>query len=143
MSYTVRQPLFRAGFLSTLLLLLPVSAWAQTAGTKPIYRIEFRPGENSTTVEGTVTQPSGEGDMRNPGSERYSLRVKAGQRVYMEITSDNGEAVFSLSTPDYEIVEDASGVKGWSGKLKLSGDYIVTIFTRKEASRFKLRVTLR
>jgi hypothetical protein len=143
MSYTVKRLIFRAALVSTLLLLLATSAWAQSVGTKPIYRIEFKPGENSAIVEGIVTQPSGEGDMHNPGSERYSLRIKAGQKVSMEITSDNGEAIFTLSTPDYEMVETAASVKRWSGKLKFSGDYIVTVFTRKDTSRFKLRVTLR
>jgi hypothetical protein len=143
MSYTLRRLSLRLLILCACLLLTALSAWAQSAGTKPIYRIEFKPGEKSTVVEGTVTQPSGEGDMHNPGSERYTLRVKGGQTVRMEIGSDNGEAIFSLSTPDYEIVEDSGGVKRWTGKLKLSGDYNVTVFTRGDSSRFKLKVTVR
>lgn len=143
MSRSVRHLSLRAFVLVSFLLLIVSAARAQTAGTKPIYRIEFKPGAKSATVEGTVTQPAGEGDMRNSGTERYTLRVRGGQIATMEITSDSGSAIFSLSTPDYEIVEDASGVKRWSGKLKLSGDYYLTVFTRKETARFKLRVTLR
>jgi hypothetical protein len=143
MSHTLRTLSLRALILCTGLLLAATSAWAQSRGTKPIYRIEFKPGEKTTAVERTVTQPAGEGDMHDPGSERYSLRVKGGQTVRMEISSDNGEAVFSLSTPDFEMIEGAGGVKRWTGKLKLSGDYYVTVFTRKDTSRFKLRVTLR
>jgi hypothetical protein len=133
----------RSLILFPLLLLTASTAWAQSAGTKPIYRIEFKPGESTSVVAGTVKQPAGEGDMHDPGSERYSLRVRGGQTVKLEISSDNDEAIFSLSTPDFEIVEDAGGIKRWSGKLKLSGDYYITVFTRKETSRFKLRVTLR
>ena len=143
MSRTPKRMALRALLLFTLLLLLASSAWAQSAGTKPIYRIEFKPGEKSTVLEETVTKPRGEGDMHDPGSERYSLRVRAGQTILMDISSDNNEAVFSLSTPDYEIVKGAGGVKRWSSKLEIAGDYIITVFTRKAASRFKLRVTLR
>ena len=142
MSNKFRLIAFHALILFTLLLLNASVAWAQSAGTKPIYPIEFKPGEKTSTVEGMVTQPSGEGDMRDPGSERYSLKVRAGQTVKMEIGSDNAEAVFTLSTPDYEMVETAGSVKRWSGKLKFSGSYVITVFTRKDRSRFKLRVRL-
>lgn len=60
-----------------------------------------------------------------------------------EAITFNGETVFSLSTPDFEIVEDVAGVKRWSGKLKLSGDYYITVFAPRGTSRFKLKVTLR
>lgn len=144
MSHSLKRTSLRLLALCLFLLLTSAAAWAQARGTKPIYPIQFKPGAKSAVVEGTVTEPSGEGDMHNPGSERYTLKVKGGQTVQMEISSDNGEAVFSLATPDYEIVEDASGVKRWVGKIKLAGDYFVTVFTRgKAASRFKLKVTLR
>jgi hypothetical protein len=142
MGHSARRVTLHTLVLFSSLLFIASTAWAQTRGTKPIYRIEFKPGEKTTTVEGTVTQPSGEGDMRDPGTERYTLSVQGGQTVTMEIGSNNGHAVFSLSTPDYEIVDGASGVKRWSGKLKLSGDYYVTVFTRKDTARFKLKVTL-
>lgn len=141
---SLKRPSLRALLLLSTLLFMASTAWAQTVGTKPIYRIAFKPGAESATLKGTVTQPAGEGDMHNPGSERYTLRVRGGQLLRMEISSDNGRAVFSLLTPDYEIVEDVAGVKSWSGKIKLSGDYYVTVFIRDgAASRFKLKVTLR
>lgn len=143
MSHTLRRKALRTLILLPLLLLMASSAWAQSAGTKPIYPIKFKPGEKTAVVEGTVTQPSGEGDMRNSGSERYTLKVRAGQIVTLAISSDTGEAILSLSTPGYEIVKDAGGVKRWSGKLKFSGDYYVTVFARNGAAQFKLRVTLR
>jgi hypothetical protein len=40
-------------------------------------------------------------------------------------------------------LEKAAGVKRFSGRLKKSGDYYVTVLTRKDAARFKLKVTLR
>jgi hypothetical protein len=133
----------RVLLLSALLLMTGAAARAQVVGTKPIYPITFKAGERRTTVEGTVTQPAGEGDMYNSGSERYSLKVSAGQTVAMQISSETGEVVFSLSSPDFQIVEKAGGVRRWSGRLKAAGDYYVTVFARKGSSRFKLRVTLR
>ena len=143
MSQTLSRFILRALLPFALLLLIASSAWAQTAGTKPIYPITFKAGEKTTTVEGTVTQPSGEGDMHNSGSERYSLKVREGQALKMEISSETGEVVFSLSTPDFQIVEGAASVKRWSGKTKATGDYIITVFAQKGSSRFKLRVTLK
>jgi len=139
----------RVSVVFAILLLTALTAWAQRAGTKPIYPIKFKPGVKTTVVEGTVTPPHGEGDMHNSGFERYSLRVRAGQYLTMEISSDNDRAVFSLIKPSknmvkYEPVERAGGVKRWSGRLTESGDYLVTVFTReREVSHFKLRVTLR
>ena len=143
MNHTHRRLTLRTLILFTLLPLAASTAWAQSAGTKPIYPIEFKRGAKTAVVEGTVTLPSGEGDMHNSGSERYSLTVRAGQTIRMKISSDNGEVIFSLFTPGEEIVEKSGGVKRWSGKLNRSGNYLVTVFTRNRTARFKLRVTLR
>ena|SRR5438105_3929841 len=119
-----------------------------SAGTKPIYPINFKPGENTTVVEGTVSTPRTVGpDMTNEGFEKYSLHVRAGQYLTMQISSGNHQALFTLVKPSpfgskNEFVENASRVKRWSGRLKMSGDYFVIVFTRAELSRFKLRVTL-
>src|SRR2546425_3235995 len=138
----------RIPVLLPILFMVSLAAWAQSAGTKPIYEIKFTPGHRTAIVEGTVAPPHGEGDMTNSGSERNLLRVRAGQSLLVEISSDNDRAVFSLIKPShnmakYEPVSRADGVKRWSGRLTKSGDYLVTIFTRdREAnSRFKLRVT--
>ena len=120
-----------------------------SAGTKPIYPINFKPGVNSTMVEGTVSTPKTVGpDMTNEGSEEYALRAEAGQYLTMKIYSGNHQALFTLVKPSpfgskNEFVENASRVKRWSGRLKMSGDYFVIVFTRAELSRFKLRITLR
>lgn len=133
-----------------VILLAALTATAQSVGTNPIYEIKFKPGQKTTVVEGTVAPPSGEGDMHNSGSERYSLRVRAGQALMIEASSDNDGAIFSLFKPSHnvandEAVEGAEGVRRWSGQLRKSGEYIVTVFThdKEAASHFKLRVTLR
>jgi len=121
------------------------------AGTKPIYSIQFKPGTTTTVVKGTVSTPKTVGpDMTNAGSEQYSLSVRAGQHLTIQINSSNHQALFAIIKPSpagskNEVVEKARGVKRWSGTLAMNGDYRITVFTREEedVSRFKLRVTLR
>ena len=140
----------RSIFVAAVLLLMAHAISAQiNAGTRPIYAIEFKPGTNTTVVKGTVGPPETRGpDRTNEGREQYTLRVRAGQRLRMEISSDNRQAEFTLIKPSpaasrNELVKDAAGVKRWSGTLTMSGDYRVTVFTLdRESVRFRLRVTL-
>ena len=142
----------RSILVAAVLFLMAHAISAQiSAGTKPIYAIEFKPGTNTTVVEGTVGPPETRGpDMTNEGGEQYTLRVRDGQHLTMEISSDNRQAKFTLIKPSpaasrNEFVKDATGVKRWSGTLTMSGDYRVTVFTldRDALSHFKLRITLR
>ena len=120
-----------------------------SAGTKPIYPIEFKPGTNTTVVKGTIARPMTP-ERQSDGSEKFTLRAQAGKFLKMETSSDNHLAVFTLVKPSpaaskNEFVKDAGGVKRWSGILKISGDYLVTVFApdRDALSHFKLRITLR
>jgi hypothetical protein len=140
----------RISILFALLLLIASTAWAQSAGTKAIPTIEFKSGEKTAVVEGSVSPTFTAGpDMTGGGSERYFLHAEAGQHLTMVISSDDRQALFSIVKPSpamatYEFVERAGGVKRWSGKLTKSGNYLVVVFTReKETSHFKIRVTLR
>jgi hypothetical protein len=142
----------RSIVLAAVLLVITHVVSAQiSAGTKPIYPIEFKPGASTTKVEGTVSLPRTVGpDMTNEGSERYLLSARAGQYLTMEVSSKNHQVLFTLVKPSpseakIEFVEKAGGVRRWSGRLKMSGDYLVIVFTRQQAglSRFKLHVTLR
>lgn len=120
-----------------------------SAGTKPIYPIEFKPGTNTTVVKGTIARPMTP-ERQSDGSERFTLRAQAGKFLKMEISSDNHLAVFTLIKPSpaasrNDVVKNAVSVRRWSGTLKISGDYLVTVFApdRDAFSRFKLRITLR
>ena len=142
----------RAMRVVAALLLITHVVWAQIgAGTKPIYAITFKPGANNAAVEGTVGPSQTRGpDMTNEGTEKYSLRAQSGQQLTIELSSGNHRALFTLVKPSpgaakIEFVERAAGVRRWSGRLTLSGDYQVIVFTRQQEglSRFKLRVNLR
>src|SRR4051794_40305792 len=89
-----------------LLLATAFSVSAQSPGTKPIYPIEFKPGASTAAVEGTVSPPATVGpDMTNEGSEKYSLRVRAGQHLTMSIRSDNDNVLFTLIKPSPGMVK--------------------------------------
>lgn len=121
-----------------------------SAGTKPIYAIEFKPGTYTASVKGTVGPPVTRGpDRTDEGSEMYSLHAQAGQHLTINVSSSNHQVLFTLVKPSpagsrHEFVERAAGVRRWSGSLKMSGEYRVIVFTREEElSRFKLRASLR
>jgi hypothetical protein len=140
----------RAAVLAVLLMARIVSAQI-SAGTKPIYRIGFKPGAYATVVEGDVGPPYTRGpDMTNEGSEKYSLPGQAGQHLSIEVSSNSRQALFTLVKPSpggskNEFVTNASGIKRWTGKLEMSGDYVIIVFTRQQKglAHFKLRLTLR
>lgn len=142
----------RSILAAPILLVITHAVSAQIgAGTKPIYTIDVKPGANNAAVEGTVSPSQTRGsDMTNDGSEQYSLRAQAGQTLTIEVSSRNHQALLTLVKPSpfgsrIEFVERAAGVRRWSGRLKLSGDYQVIVFTRQQegSAHFKLRVTLR
>ena len=147
----MNSSLERLACVAILLLTAHIVSAQISAGTKPIYSIEFKLGRTTTVVKGTVSTPKTVGpDMTNGGSEQYSLSAKAGQHLTIQINSSNHQAMFSIIKPSpagskNEVVDNARGVKSWSGTLTMNGDYRITVFTREEqdVSRFKLRVTLR
>ncbi len=146
-----RQYVVRMFAPFALVLLSASTVLAQSAGTKSINAITFQPGIDTTVIEGSVAPPVTAGpDRTNEGSERYTLHATAGQQLTMEMSSDNHHAMFSLIKPSpamatQDIVEKAGAVKRWSGRLSISGNYMIVVATqdRKAASRFSLRVTLR
>jgi hypothetical protein len=127
-----------------LSLASPSSPGQISSGTRPIYPIEFKPGTNTAVVKGTIARPMTP-ERQSDGSQEFTLRAQAGKFLRLEISSDNHLAVFTLIEPSpaasrIEMVKDAVGVRRWSGTLKISGDYLVTVFApdRDAFSRFKL-----
>lgn len=138
-----------ATFTFAGILLLASISPAQSPGTKPVPQIVFEPSKASTVVEGTVrpdaSSPRLPYDIDTSGSETYSLSGQDGQILAMTITSDNGQARFSIEKPyhpggNFEFL--ASRATRWSGKLTESGNYIVIVYTRQNESRFKLDLRL-
>src|SRR6185295_12599909 len=124
-------------FLIVVIALSPashVSSAQISAGTRPINRIDFKPGTNTTVVKGTIARPMTP-ERQSDGSQRFTLQAQAGKFLKMEISSDNHLAVFSLIKPSpaasrIEFVKNAAAVRRWSGILSVSGKYVVTVFAQ-------------
>ena len=84
---------------------------------------------------------------RTPGIYEYVLRVKAGQRMTVHLTSSNRGVELSILGPNDDNPDGALGVYDWEGNLDTSGDYKITLINnRSRAARnptFTLEVTIR
>lgn len=101
---------------------------ADAAFTK---QLKFARGRTTAVVKDTV---------RLCTSHEYVLRARAGQTMSVHIATGK-KTSFTVQSPSGTI-EDADGVKDWSGELPETGDYIIIIGTDATA-RYTLEVTIR
>lgn len=71
----------------------------------------------------------------------YKLRAQKDQRLEARVTAEGGDATFSIVPPGTEILENAAGVKEWSGTLPQTGEYSV-IVSITSTSELKVPYTL-
>lgn len=108
-SHGLKKAVCRLLFLSLVLTCFAADLTAQT-------RINFKRGKSSATVSGTLA---------GNGSKQYVVRAKAGQTIFLRITSTNNEATVATrahspgTTFEYE--------------LEQSGD--VNVFLEKGVSK--------
>jgi hypothetical protein len=124
---------------SLLILLACSAALAQRGGKAEPNRIEFKPGTNTATLNGTV---------RGDEEAEYVLAAKKGQRLIIKLTSTPVKSsVFQLLGED----NDTLGLEydanfDYSGILPKTGDYFISVkrpTAAKGTSRYKLTVTVR
>ena len=103
-------------------------------GTGPV-RIQFAPGTFSTAVPGIV---------QFPNRDQYVLRAFGGQRMTVELISDNNRANFSIQG-----VGDGQPLKRlenedrrWSAVLPSTQDYLITIATPQGQTNYTLAITI-
>lgn len=101
---------------------------ADAAFTK---QLKFARGRTTAVVKDTV---------RLCTSHEYVLRARQGQTMSVHIATGK-KTSFTVQSPSGTI-EDADGVKDWSGELSETGDYIIIIGTDATA-RYTLEVTIR
>jgi hypothetical protein len=94
-------------------------------------RIRFARGRTTTVIKDTV---------RLCTSHEYTLRASAGQTMSIHLATGKRTS-FTLQSPSGTI-EDADGVKDWSGELPESGNYVINIGTDATAA-YTLEVTIR
>jgi len=130
---------------SFLLLTGAAGGYGQSAGAPPIYEIKFQKGVFAWkgTVHPVYPCPAnGPTECGNDSSTGLSLKGTKGMRVRFVLTSDTGDAVFSVTLPNREIMKDSSSRTSWTGTLPVSGDFPVYVYTNKSFSRYALKVYL-
>jgi len=117
---------------------------AQSAGAPRIYNVEFVRGvfESTGTVQPyhPCSPAVPQGVCGNGNSKGYSLIGRAGDRITIRLRSNTGGAVFSIFTPDGELVERGGATTFWSGKLPAAGYYRINVFTSKSSTPFRIRI---
>lgn len=125
---------FRPALLPVLLALLLGAFLAQDAPR----RIRFARGAISAVVEGAVVR-----------GERavYLAGARAGQRMRVQVTSPENNAVFQLRGPGGVGMLPGAGegddATAWSGVLPRSGDYRVVVGGTRGNAEYRLRVEIR
>lgn len=111
-----------------LLVFLTICCFApaQTATAQARQRVSFTRGSSSATVRGTI---------RGYAYRDYVVRVSAGRTIDLDLRSANTYSVFSLLTPDGDNLEDAAERGEFSGKLPVSGDYVVRVGMMRSGAR--------
>jgi hypothetical protein len=100
-------------------------------------RVKFAPGKSSTTITCAVIR--GDRDI-------YILGAKAGQKMTVNITSLEKNAVFQIENPDGEYLEKAGegdDQTKWSGTLPDPGDYKIIVGGTRGNATYKLSITIK
>lgn len=99
-------------------------------------RVQFAPGSNSAVLKGSVVR--GE-------RERFVLHGQAGQRLQIQISSREDNAVFGVLQPERKQWLQGAGerddAKEWAGTLPVSGEYLIVVGSTRGNTSYKLSVT--
>ena len=109
----------------------PAAAQCRHADQTIPKQIKFARGRTTAVIKDTV---------RLCTSHEYTLRARAGQTMSIHLATGKRTS-FTLQSPAGTI-EDADGVKDWSGDLPETGDYTISIGTDATAA-YTLEVTIR
>jgi hypothetical protein len=140
-----------AAFMLVLAASAPVRAEEATATAAPIAiePIAFKPGASSAVVSGSVVSPD---------RKIYSIGARAQQTLTVAVASQEDNAVFQIYQPpakperrDYgiEVVGQAlegaaegKDAKHWSGRLPVTGEYLVVVGPTRGNADYRLTVAI-
>src|SRR3712207_2228435 len=57
----------------------------------------------------------------------YKTRARKDQRLEARVNSEGGAVTFSIIPPGTQTLENAAGVKEWSGVLPADGEYLIIV----------------
>lgn len=118
--------------VALIAILLSFNAWAQN-GKYTVVR--FAKGSSSKTLTGKL----GNTDDVN----HFELNAKSGQKMNVRLTG-GANARFSIYFKGTtNTLEDAGGVRSWSGELPDDGGYVITVYSQRGAVNYSLYVSIR
>ena len=123
---------FTVAVLLLLGLAAPVTPQESTAK-----RVRFERGRSSAVLKGAVVRGT---------RDRYVVGAKAGQTLTVSIASVERNAVFEIKQPNGPYLKDAAegnDAMKWSGKLPVSGDYIVSVGGTRGNATYSLRIAIK
>jgi hypothetical protein len=84
------------------------------------------------------------GKLRNTDEvNHFELNAKNGQTMQVRLTG-GGNAKFSIYIKGTtNTLEEASGVRSWSGELTDGGAYVITVYSQRGAVNYSLNVSIR
>lgn len=115
-----------------VMLLGAADARGQCAGPK---RVAFQRGTTTAVLKGSV------------GASKavcYQLRVRAGQRMIVHLTSPVRGARFTLIPEGYDVepITGAEDVESWEGMLDETGDYTISVHAPRVGQTYTLEITI-
>ena len=114
----------------TLSLLISLACATPTLAAADIReeRVHFKAGTSQTTLKG---------NLRGDSDVDYLLGAKAGQRMIVELHSDNPQNYFNVLPPgdDEALFVGSSSGNRFAGTLPDSGDYRVRVYLMRPAAR--------
>lgn len=114
------------------ILLGATDARAQCAGPK---RVAFQRGTTTAVIKGSV------------GASKavcYQLRVRAGQRMIVHLSSPARGARFTVIPEGYDVepITGADDVDSWEGVLDATGEYTISVHAPRVGQTYTLEVTI-
>lgn len=123
--------------LSVLLMIFAFSSAVITSADGITKRVRFAKGKSSATLSGAVVR----GDR-----DTYILGAKAEQMMTVKITSTERNAVFQITDPNGEFLQDAGDgddAMNWTGSLPESGNYRIIVGGTRGNATYKLTVSIK
>ena len=132
-------------WFAIILTAVTFSIHAQSAGAPRIDDVEFVKGAFEDTghvrPHGPCPPTAPQGVCGNGDSKGYSLEGKAGDFITISLDSQTPGAVFSIFTPDGEVLKNGSAREWWAGQLPADGSYRINVYSIKGPSPFRVRFT--
>jgi hypothetical protein len=126
------------GSICALAAALLVSAGAALIAQEGVNkRVRFAPGHSSTVVKNAVVRGT---------RDRYVVGAKTGQTMTVSIRALEHNAVFSIAQPGGKYLPRAteeSDATKWSGKLPVSGDYVIEVGGTRGNANYSLTIAIK